>query len=74
MFIGVRVSQSKKERPWFIFHLARGRRLLALQSLDDFRDVLSRFFYIDRLFGESLIKIWEDVNLIAEALDNSHQG
>jgi hypothetical protein len=65
MFVGARVSQSKKERPWFIFYVARGMRFLALQSIDQLRDVLSRYFYLDRLFGESLTKIWKEVNLVA---------
>jgi hypothetical protein len=73
IFVGVHVSRTKKERPWFVFYLARGVKLLEIQTLDQLRDVLSRFFYLDRLFGKSLTKIWEEVSLVAQALDDCHQ-
>lgn len=67
IFAGACVSQSKKERPWFIFHLARGIRLLKLQTLDQLRAMLLPFFYLDRMFKERLTKMWEEANAIAQA-------
>jgi hypothetical protein len=32
------------------------------------RDVVSRFFYSEKIFGKILGKIWEESNLVAQAL------
>ena len=68
VFLGAHVSQSLKEHPWFILHLANGVNLLKLQAADEMREVLVRFFYVETCFAQSMQTIWEEASLIANGL------
>jgi hypothetical protein len=50
-----------------VAHLARGLAPFGSRSRDQLRDLLRRFFYLDRVFEQCLDEVWEEF-VVAEAL------
>lgn len=66
--LGAHISSGQKERPWFILQLAKGTQILRLQEWEDLRCLLMQFFYLDRVYQESLRMIWDEVQLLVEVI------
>jgi hypothetical protein len=68
--VGALQSSGQPERPWFILQLARGLMLLDIRTLGDLKWLLMRFAYLDRLYGEEMNQVWQEVEMMREALPN----
>ncbi|KAH0848923.1 hypothetical protein FOPE_03018 [Fonsecaea pedrosoi] len=69
LLLGAYISAGQRERPWFVLNLARVSRVLHLQSWEDVRQVLLKFFYLDRIYAEGMRQSWEEAALLAETLE-----
>ena len=69
LFVGAHISVGQVEWQWFISYLARGAQLLDIGTLAGLRKMLLRYFYIDRVYGSSLISAWEEMQKIRHGLD-----
>ena len=45
----------------------RGAKLFNLQSLEQLRALLVRFFYLDRIYSATLSEVWEELYLLRQA-------
>jgi hypothetical protein len=61
LFIGAHTSHGQSERPWFVAQLAGGISVLGLHSRDEMKAALTKFFYVELYFEQSLDDIWEEV-------------
>jgi hypothetical protein len=68
MFLGAYISVGQREHPWFVMYMARVARLRGLKSAQDLKAVLQSFFYIDRIYGEGLESIWDEVSILMDAI------
>lgn len=68
LFVGAHISRTRPERPWFILNLARAIHLLGLESEDQLEELLCEFFYIKRIYWQSLPKIWAEAWPAAQTL------
>ncbi|OAP55302.1 hypothetical protein AYL99_10275 [Fonsecaea erecta] len=69
LLMGAYISAGQRERPWFVLNLARVSRVLNLRSWDDVRQVLLKFFYLDRIYAEGMRQSWEEAALLAETME-----
>ena len=74
LFLGAHISAGQSERPWYVLNLARGSWLKGLREKDDFRALLMRFYYIDRVYAKSLQDIWEEVKMVIEVMQSGMFG
>lgn len=68
LFHGAHLSFGQLERPWFVNLLARVASFLRLNDWVLVRDILLRFYYVDRVFCQSFRRIWEEVKVISSLL------
>jgi hypothetical protein len=68
VFLGAYISAGQKEHSWFMMYLARSARQLGLKSSKELKAVLQRFFYIDRIYRKGLEGIWNEANILMDAL------
>lgn len=68
LFVGAHISRTRSERPWFIRHLARAAGFLGLESASQLRQLLLGFFYMEKIYGQSLPHIWEETQSAIQAL------
>ncbi|KIX96204.1 uncharacterized protein Z520_07982 [Fonsecaea multimorphosa CBS 102226] len=69
LLLGAYISAGQRERPWFVLNLARVSRVLKLQTWDQVRQVLLKFFYLDRIYAEGMRQSWEEASLLAETME-----
>jgi len=55
-------NEEGEVRRWFIFQLRRvAKDRLCLRGWEEVRKILKQHFYVDRVYRESFMKIWEEV-------------
>lgn len=70
LLLGAHISAGQRERPWFVLILARVSRVLDLRDWNAVRGILTRFFYLDRIYGTEMEASWDEASLLAETLDS----
>lgn len=68
LFHGAHLSFGQLERPWFVNLLARVASFLRLHDWVLVRDILLKFYYVDRVFQDSFQRIWEEVKVISSLI------
>lgn len=69
LMLGAFISAGQRERPWFVMSLAKVSKVLKLQEWEEVRQVLLKFFYLDRIHAKGMQDVWEEAALLAESLD-----
>lgn len=69
LLLGAFISAGQRERPWFVLNLARLSRVLKFKEWVDVRALLSRFFYLDRVYAKEMQNSWDEATLLAETLE-----
>ena len=69
--MGAYISAGQRERPWYVLNLLRTTILLAIEDWESMRAVLIRHFYVDRIFSQGMQELWDEVSLLADAVDVS---
>jgi hypothetical protein len=67
-FLGAHMSAGQRERPWFVMALARATQRLKSPTWIQIRAILTRFYYIDRVFQDEWRQIWEEADLLRNLL------
>ena len=70
LFVGAHMSFGQRERPWFVVALARVVPTLKLHDWIQVRNLLTRFYYSDRVFQESFRNIWEEAAMLTSIVPN----
>lgn len=65
LFHGAHMSFGQPERPWFVNCLARVTSYLRLYDWTSIRGVLIHYYYMDRVFRSSFVRIFEEVKIIS---------
>ena len=68
LFVGAHISRTREERPRFVQHLAKAIKLLGVQSAAQLRELMSKYFYMERIYALSLQEIWDETRSAAQAL------
>jgi hypothetical protein len=70
LLLGAHLSAGQAERPWFVTALGRMRMKVPVQCRDwaGVRRVLVGFYYSDRVFLQSLRKVWQEVEGVMSLL------
>ncbi len=70
LFLGAHASKSRKERSWYMMHLARALNAdgMHCEDIDDLRSLLEGFFYLDRSHGTSLKECWDETSLLKSSV------
>lgn len=64
LFLGAHCSRDQDERPFFIMELAKVTVFIGWRDLEEMRQTLMSFFYVDRVYGASLAEIWYEVRSV----------
>lgn len=62
------MSAGQRERPWFVMTLARAAQKLQAPNWMQVRAILTRFYYVDRVFQEEYRQIWEEAEMLSNLL------
>ncbi|ETI20302.1 hypothetical protein G647_08336 [Cladophialophora carrionii CBS 160.54] len=69
LMLGAFISAGQRERPWFVLNLAKVSKVLRLRGWDELREMLLKFYYLDRIYAKGMRDIWDEASLLAEGLD-----
>ncbi|OCT48187.1 hypothetical protein CLCR_04137 [Cladophialophora carrionii] len=69
LMLGAFISAGQRERPWFVLNLAKVSKVLRLRDWDELREMLLKFYYLDRIYAKGMRDIWDEASLLAEGLD-----
>lgn len=61
--LGAHISTGQEERRWFVSWLAKTVRLRKIYTWDGLRALLLRYFYLDSAYRQSLMGVWDEVQL-----------
>lgn len=64
LFLGAHCSKDQVERPFFIMELAKVVVFNGWRDLEETRQRLMGFFYVDRMYGASLAEVWNEVQTV----------
>lgn len=69
-FIGGAAVTGTKDRAWFVARLAKGKANMELhiQSWEDAKRELMRFYWVENIHGEFCRVLWEDALMTADVL------
>ena len=69
LMLGAFISAGQRERPWFVMNIAKVSKVLKLQEWSEVREVLLKFYFLDRIYAQGMRDIWDEASLLAESLD-----
>ncbi|KAJ9221667.1 transcriptional regulator family: Fungal Specific TF [Paecilomyces variotii] len=64
LFLGAHCSKDQIERPFFIVELAKVVISSGWRDVEEMRQRLMGFFYVDRMYGASLVEVWDEVQTV----------
>ena len=67
--LGAFISAGQRERPWSVTKLAKVSNVLKLQGFTEVREVLLKFYYLERIYAQGMRHMWDEASLLAKSLD-----
>ncbi|GAD92093.1 hypothetical protein NFIA_080900 [Paecilomyces variotii No. 5] len=64
LFLGAHCSKDQVERPFFIMELAKVVIFNGWRDLEEARQRLMGYFYVDRMYAASLAEVWDEVQAV----------